>query len=272
MSNPEFQFNFKFKLHKTSIPIGIDDEDYPRLSVIYGVPLDELMEEVRDVRASNSREAANLMEEYSAAISRLKGKRIAFLGDSITSDQKSYMNVIRAALSEEPDIQILDASVSGFKTIDLITNLVPLVTDFRPDIVHIMIGSNDMKRTVDSANMILIPPEEYRRELHYLIQRLMRNGAKIVLSTLPPFDAKRIYASFNDVNVQYTAADRNAYNEVVRSEAMQSGCILNEMEPLYGKHSTEKLTENDGLHLNLLGQKLLARHVFEKLIEAARQV
>ena len=54
MSNPEFQFNFKFKLHKSNISIGLSDDDYARLSVAYGVPLAEMMAEVDADAASNA--------------------------------------------------------------------------------------------------------------------------------------------------------------------------------------------------------------------------
>lgn len=269
MADAAFKFNFKFKLHKTSISIGLGDEDYERLSIAYGVSLEDVMAEVNAAKASNAREAGLLMEKYPDAAAALAGKRIAFLGDSITSDWQSYMNVLRAAFAGDASIEILDAAVSGFKAIDLMTNFVPLVTDFKPDIVHIMIGSNDMKRTTDAAAAILIPVEEYRRELAYLINRLKNDGARIVLSTLPPFDAKKIYAKFNDVNVQYTREDREAYNAAVRETAAEFGCLLNEMEDVYACHDADAITEEDGLHLNLQGQRLLACGVLEKLVAAA---
>jgi len=176
------------------------------------------------------------------------------------------------AFEKDKDIEILDAAVSGFKTIDLMTNFVPLVTDFKPDIVHIMIGTNDMKRTTDAAAAILIPPEEYRRELCYLVDRLKNDGARIVLSTLPPFDPDKIYASFNAVNVQYVEADRTAYNGVVREVAAEYDCILNEMEDVYKKHESAQITEADGLHLNLDGQRMLACGVLESLMDAAGSI
>lgn len=270
MADATFKFNFKFKLHKTSIPIGLGDEDYERLSVAYGVSLEDVMAEVNEARASNAQEAKLLLEKYPQAAEALRGKKIAFLGDSITSDWKSYMNVMRAAFADASSIQILDAAVSGFKTIDLMTNFIPQVTDFKPDIVHIMIGTNDMKRTTDEAAEILIPPEEYRRELAYLTKRLQKDGARIVVSTLPIFDSPKIYASFNAVNVQYTQRDREEYNAVIRELAAANGYILNEMDPAYGQYSTDEITEADGLHLNVAGQRLLACGVLNALLEAAK--
>ena len=191
------------------------------------------------------------------------------MGDSITSDWKSYMNVMRAAFAPDESIQILDAAISGFKTIDLMTNFVPQIPDFKPDIIHIMIGTNDMKRTTDTQGAILIPPEEYRRELKYLLARLKADGVRIVISTLPPFDAPKIFARFNEVNVRYEQADRDAYNAVIREEAGAFGCVLNDMEAAYARFTTDEITEDDGLHLNLPGQRILAQGVLKCLLEAA---
>lgn len=269
MANLEFQFNFKFNLHKSCIPVGIDDHDYPRLSVVYGVPEEELMEEVRQTEAGNRAEAELLIAGKKDALAKLSGKRIAFLGDSITSDRASYFNILRTAL-EGYDVQLLDDSISGYKLVDIITSLVPNVTGFNADIVHIMIGSNDMKRTTDGADMILFSPEEYERDLNYLLQVLTKCGAKVIISTIPPFDLPKIKVKFWDANVQYFEEDRARFNAIVRGKAAQWGCMLNEMDPTYSGYTTDELTRDDGLHLNALGQRLMVNAVLDKLAEAAQ--
>ena len=180
------------------------------------------------------------------------------------------MNILLTAFRDEPRIRILDASVSAWKTIDLVTNFVPEVTDFKPDIVHIMIGTNDLKRTTDKTQTILVPPEEYCRQLDYLLKYLTGCGARIVLSTLPPFDPVKTHAAFYEVNAQYIADDRDEFNRILRGEATANNCFLNDMEPVYAQCPTDGITEADGLHLNRVGQNLLVRGVLEKLIEASR--
>lgn len=266
MNNPEFQFNFKFKLHKSCIPIGLPDEDYARLSVAYGVELAEMMQEVAADDQFLNAEAAKLMQNYPEAARHLAGKRIAFLGDSITSDRASYFNIIRRALEAE-GICFHDGSISGYKLLDVITNYVPALTDFHADAAHIMLGSNDMKRTTDGANFQLVEPEEFRRELRYLLNALKAQGMKRILSTLPPFDAKKVHAKFWAVNVGYSEEDRRAFNAVIREEAAENGCMLNDMEETYARYSTDELTRDDGLHLNELGQRLMANAVMDFLMK-----
>ena len=267
MANPEFQFNFKFNLHKSVIPIGLRDDDYESLAVAYGVPLEEMMAEADADRLSNQNEAKLLSDAFQSAKSVLKGKRIAFLGDSISSDRRSFVNIIRTAVGEE-DTRFLDDSVSAYKLIDIITNYYPRVTDFQPDIVHLMIGTNDLKRTTDPMALQLVKPEEYRRELEYLLKVFNMRGIKVIASTLPPVDDEKVRAAYWDCNACYLQEDRDAYIRVLREEVAKAKCILNDMEAIYARYSTDELTIYDGLHLNALGQRLMAHAVISKLIEA----
>ncbi len=271
MSNPEFQFNFKFNLHKSVIPIGIQDDDFERLSVVYGVSLNELMTEVRQDNNFNENEASILRAQFPDMATHLSGKRIAFLGDSVTSDRTSFCNIIRTALSDAHDITILDGSISAYKVVDIITNLIPSVTDFHADIMHIMIGSNDMKRTSDEARIPYFSVGEYEKDLYYLIDLLTTMGTKLIISTIPPFDNKKIVQSFASVNISYDEMDRTAFNTVIRHAAQHPGCILNEMDPVYTMYSPSEITAADGLHLNGFGHRLLAQQVIEKMLFAADQ-
>lgn len=268
MSNPEFQFNFKFKLHKSNISIGLADDDYARLSVAYGVPLAEMMAEVDADAASNAAEAALLLKTHPDAPEALRGVRLAFMGDSITSDRRSYLNIIRTAIGDSAEI--LDDSISAYKINDIITNYVPGLTGFGANIAHLMIGSNDMKRTTDGRGYILTEPDEFRRELRYFLEALTARGTRLIVSTLPPFDAPKSEAKFWNVNVRYREADRAAYNAVIREEVERAGCTLNDMEPVYAAYTTDALTRDDGLHLNELGQRLMAEAVLGKMLALAQ--
>ena len=270
MANPEVQFNFKFNLHKSCIPIGLKDDDFNSLSVAYGVPLEEMMVEADADAASNRAEADALLEKCPGFAAKLAGKKIAFLGDSITSDRRSYFNIIRTALKGS-DVQLMDDAISGYKVVDIITNFVPAVTGFAPDIVHIMIGSNDLKRTSDEWKLPVFSVDEYAKDLNYLVSKLQSScGAKVILTTVPPFDSEKTRAKFWDGNACFLEEDRAEFNAVVRAQAEKSGCILNEMDPIYAQYPIADLTLEDGLHLNGLGQRLLCHAVAGKLEEAAQ--
>lgn len=267
MSNSEFQFNFKFKLHKSNIPIGLKDDDYPRLSVAYGVPLDEVMAEVEADESFNAKEAEMLLKGHPQAASALRNRRIAFMGDSITSDRRSYYNIIHTAL-KDANVRFYDDSVSAYKLLDIITNFVPGMRDFHAEVAHLMIGSNDMKQTTDAERFLLVEPEEFRRQLRYLLNTLESHGTKVIVSTIPPFDSKKVKEKFWGVNTGYSEAIRDAYNAVIREEVAHAGGVLNDMEGVYARYGTDELTRDDGLHLNQLGQRLMANVVLDKVLSA----
>ena len=268
MSSPEFQFNFKFNLHKSVIPIGIADDDYERLSVVYGVPLEDILEEANAHAATNAEEAAWLAERFPNAVEALANKRIVFMGDSITDDRQSYVNIYKRLL-KDAGTEIMNDAISAYKLVDIITNFVPRVTDFKPQLVHIMVGSNDMKRTSDAAEAQMVTSAEYERQLSYLVWRLKLENARVILTTVPPFDPRKVHDSFFEANIVYRPEDREAYNAAIRRVARMQDCVLNDMEAIYSEYSTDEITRDDGLHLNRLGQRLLATRVLKLLIENA---
>lgn len=264
MVSEEFRFNFKFKLHKSNIRIGLGDEDYERLSVAYGVPMEDVMSEVERCEASNRSEAQILLDTHPDAPQWLDGKRITFMGDSITSDRFSYFNVIREAMEGRSTVQLQDHSISAYKLVDIITNYCPVVTDFKPDIVHVLIGVNDLRRSLSPHGGILISVEEYTRQLRFLISEMQLIGAKLIFSTLSPIDYERA-TTFSSVNSVFLEKDRIAYNDAIRQTAKEMGCIVNDMEDTYRQYSASEITEPDGLHLNVIGQRLLAEKVLGAL-------
>lgn len=266
MTDAQFKFNFKFNLHKSCIPIGLKDDDYQSLSAAYGVSMEDMMAEVEANQAFLRAEAELLLQKYPDFPREMANKKIAFLGDSITSDRRSYFNIIRTAL-QDSDAHLLDDAISAYKVVDIITNFVPGVTDFAPDIVHIMIGSNDLKRTSDVRKLPVLSVEEYAKDLDYLVDSMLDRGAKLILTTIPPFDDKKTHAKFFEVNACFLDEDRMAFNAVVREQAKKAGCLLNEMDPLYAQYSIADLTLEDGLHLNEIGQRMLTHCVVEKLLQ-----
>lgn len=268
LTNKEFLFNYKFNLHKSSIPIGIDDMDLQRLSAVYAVPYGQLQATQAGFDDHNRQYAQKLLAGASREeLEHLRGLRIAFLGDSITSDRKSYFNILRTALRERVDFA--DLSVSGFRVVDLFSPAIPAVCAFRPNIAHIMIGSNDIKRSADHFDHPHLSLSEYRRTLRYIIKVIMERGTDVLISTIPPLCIAKSTPAFAADNVIFHEEDRLACNDAIRALADEEGCFLNDMEALYAQYPTDALTEDDGLHLNANGQFLLAQAIFKRLASIA---
>lgn len=146
---------------------------------------------------------------------------------------------------------------------------IPAVCAFRPNIAHIMIGSNDIKRSADHFDHPHLSLSEYRRTLRYIIKVIMERGTDVLISTIPPLCIAKSTPAFAADNVVFHEEDRRACNDAIRALADEEGCFLNDMEALYAQYPTDALTEDDGLHLNANGQFLLAQAIFKRLASIA---
>lgn len=273
MNSDFFQFAFLFQLHKSSIPIGISDTDPVQLAAVYGVTPERVRLELDSVQRSNEAFAEKLQEMVCQIGDREHSPmRIAFLGDSNTSYRKSYMNIIRTAMRGRRSWEITDFSVSGSKSDNLLYALYPRIQDSHPQIAHIMIGTNDMRRIDDGSNLLTIPAETFDRNLKHIVEVLQGWGTEVLLTTIPVFSADKVAACDNSVRSFFLEEDRNTFNGIIRQTAEKYGLALNDMDSVYSAYSPEQLTQNDGLHLNDLGHELLSGQVMKHLTSLALEV
>ena len=131
--------------------------------MVYGVDSAWLRNEAALIRRANARCAAHLETQFN--LSALSGKqaKIIFLGDSITSDRQSYLNILKQALSGTPDLKLIDLAISAQKSVDLFTGVYPDIIAQRADIAHIMIGTNDVRRIDDERRLYHTSPAEYEK-------------------------------------------------------------------------------------------------------------
>lgn len=270
MSNvPEidYAFNFKFNLHKSLIPIGIEDNDYERLQTVYGVDDKWMNETISKIKESNVRQAEKLGSKFDFSKLVMKSAKIVFLGDSITSDRQSYLNILKEATKKLPDISLVDMSISGHKSGDLFTAIYPNTIGEQADIAHIMIGTNDVRRINDDRKLYHTSPAEYEKNVEYVVSALVKEGTKVILTTIPPYSQEKADRSFVGAHVLFLEEDRKLFNGILARIAEKHGAILNNMDDLYSKYSPEELTLDDGIHLNEMGQGLLCEGVVKTILE-----
>lgn len=265
----DFAFNFKFKLHKSVIPIGIDDEDYDVLQKAYDVPMEMVMETVKADNLHLDKYAAKLAEEVDLSKIGDKPLRIEFLGDSITSDRRSYMNIIRRALKDKPNVEIVDFAISALKIADLFTALYVDYMIKPADIAHIMIGTNDYRSVDDELGLTNTSIGEYERDLDYIVRELTKAGTKVIISTIPPTDPDKSHLVYNECKATFKNTDRLIFNAIIDKVAQKYHATVNHMDEYYGQYSSAVITLEDGLHLNELGHELLVKQVAEHIVELA---
>lgn len=268
MNDDFFPFAFLFRLHKSTIPIGISDTDAGQLAAVYGVSEERVRRELEEIRKRNREAGIRLLRDRDPGKTAEKHLRIAFLGDSNTSCQTSYLQILRSAMEKSP-WELLDFSVSGNKTDNLLYALYPRIRESRPEIAHIMIGTNDLRRIRDGSDLLIVPPDIFRRNLTHLTKTLQDQGACVLLTTIPVFSPEKAEQGDKGTCSQYWETDRLAFNEIIRSVAEEYGAELNDMDPIYGVFTPEELTREDGIHLNDRGQELLSRQVLAHFIAMA---
>ena len=112
--NGNIRFNLKFEYPKEEVKANFATYERIHTERILALP-----------------DTMNLKELY--------GKRVVFVGDSITSDNIGYrLTVTRAAR-----LRATDTSLSGGKTNNIKEDAKQAILTEKPDIVSIMIGAND---------------------------------------------------------------------------------------------------------------------------------
>lgn len=263
----DYFFNFKFNLHKSLLPIGIDDHDYKRLETVYGVDEAWMRQAVEIIDASNRAQAAQLTAQFDLQKLNTRPLKIVFFGDSITSDRQSYLNVLKAATEGFKNLTLVDMAISAHKSVDLFTALFPGMIGEHADIAHIMIGTNDVRQMDDALRLFHTSPEEYEKNVDYVVSQLVQDGTQVILTTIPPFCEEKTARGFEGCRALFREESRVLFNNILEKIALRHGVLLNRMDARYAGHAAVDLTLDDGIHLNAVGQALLAQGVADAILQ-----
>jgi lysophospholipase L1-like esterase len=198
-------------------------------------------------------------------IDRGVSRKIAYIGDSITSDRESHMNIVRTILKEYPGIDIKDFAISGYKASDVFTAYYPGIADYAPDIAVIMIGTNDMRITDDEYCYHHGGVSEYIRNINYILGKLHGAGCTPIICTLSPFDMVKMRIALDGWKILYKEESRVIYDNCIIEAAARNEAVLVDMRNIYADYDAADITIDDGLHLNVRGQILLATQIFPRL-------
>ena len=131
-------------------------------------------------------------------------------------------------------------AVNGYRTDDLIVEELPLVAAFRPTLVTILIGANDI--VAGSSD------ERYREQLRLIHGRVRSHAETAAVYALPQPDwsLSRAGASFGDVAAIAAQIDR--FNTIAREEAERVGATYVDIFPLMREQMRSGMFASDGLH------------------------
>lgn len=179
----------------------------------------------------------------------LRGKRVLFLGDSITSDNLGY----RTSVSRAAELCATDGSVSGATTSSLLPLARERIGEARYDLISVMLGANDsVTLTEEGRNQVSL--EEYVANMEEILLRAKGNGASVLLFAITPVHEERFEKSFSDQKKRQSNETVARYNRHLRELAEKHEIRLTAHSWL-----TEDLFwEKDGIHLTPRGQERLS--------------
>lgn len=253
-------FALRFNLYKCGY---IFPENVKVFSEMYGESEEYIKKCINEYEKINQASADEILNLFNTQKINpiLKEKTILFLGDSLTSDRLSYEKIIEKALY----CYVVDGSISSSRTIDVITCEDSLLKTLRPDIVSILIGTNDSTFSDKYNKNQFTSADEYERNINIIIEKAKESGAKIIINSIPDCD----YERFNAENEFWSRSKANTdlYNSILKITAEKTGAVLNDFREDFNQNNKSILFEDDALHLTPFAHKIIAKTVMKKIYE-----
>ena len=231
----------------------------------------ETYREIKDAFVERARRCAReLLQDarFAQSVDRLpfeSGSTVVGLGDSITDDSQSWLEILRHLLAErrpESGVQVVNAGISGDTSSGLLGRFLD-VLEVNPDWMIILIGSNDVAFVREPATKSLVSPEEARgnlRALRDLAEAL--SEARLAWMTPPPAVEERT----TDVPAGqpvWRNADLAEAARLVREVAGEDP--LADLWEVFGNPPEPEFLLPDGLHPSLAGQKAIAAALVKRM-------
>ena len=217
---------------------------------------------------TNSTKVVFLGDSVTQAALRIKGDAI-IVNDSIIGyhEYNGFITLIDEKIND--DVKLIGKGVSGDKVSDLLTRYEEDVLELNPDIVFIYIGINDVWHKYDYGTGTDI--DLYESGLRQIIGDIKSQGAKIVLCT-PTLIGENsgeftLVNQFKDVEtMERMNGDLDNFSDVIRELSNEFNTDLLDLRDIFMTYVSENNPNNepsglltyDGVHLNELGEKMIA--------------
>lgn len=237
------RFFMRFNLHSSVGHFPVTTDIFEHL-----LPYDrkELQEELDDFERIQNNRISVLKQKYPCEIEKIRNKRVLFIGDSITSDNLGY----RISVTRTAELEVYDASISSGISPMMLHDARVLTEKHRPDIVSVMVGTND---SVSIDGIPIVSITEYERNIRNIIKWARQSEAEVLLFEIPPISEK----DFKEQCKTQTNENIQRYNAVLQQIAKDNGIELLSNAWIEGY---EDMLEPDGVHLSVTGQELFSEN------------
>ena len=167
------------------------------------------------------------------------------------------------------NLELVGKGISGDKVSDLLTRYRDDVIKLNPDKVFIYIGINDVWHKYDFGTGTDI--DLYENGLRQIISDIKDNGAEVILCTPTVIGENKgeftLVNQFKDIEtMEIMNKDLDDYSDVIRKLTAEFNTELVDLRKIFMNYISENnpnndpsgITTYDGVHLNDIGNKLIA--------------
>ena len=232
--------------------------------------------QVRNEFARHARQAAQELladDEFAARIDQLPfapGTTVVGLGDSITDDDQSWLQVLGHLLQQrrpKDEIRIVNQGVSGDTTTQMISRFLDVVLE-RPAWILCLAGTNDARLHGQYPTKTLVSVEETAKNLdmlrHFGATQCRAEWLWITPATVLEEQIEKDWF-LSAFELRWRNSDLVAVAEAMTAVAREGQDRLVNLQDVFGLPPDPTLLLPDGLHPSLAGQKAIARAAIETL-------
>jgi len=221
----------------------------------------------------NARNAAmDLLSDpaFAAQVDRLPfvtGQIIVGLGDSITDDYQSWLEILRHLLAlrrPQDNLTVINAGISGDTTANLISRFLDVV-HAKPDWIFCFVGTNDARLHGESPSKTLLSLSETAANLnmlrHYAAKQTQAEWVWLTPATVLE-DWISVDWFLGPLQLGWRNSDLAAIAELMRT--LPDPVV--DLQAVFGTPANPDYLLPDGLHPSLAGQKAIVTALIERLV------
>jgi acyl-CoA thioesterase-1 len=237
--------------------LGLDLAIYQKLKTHFG---EQARQAARELLADSA---------FAERVDRLPfaaGSRVVGLGDSITDDYQSWLEILRYLLEfrrPQDGITVINAGVSGHTTAQMFDRFLEIARQ-QPDWIICLAGANDARaRGLQPINILVSLPETAKN------LAMLRNFAATqttaqwvwMTPTLVLEEQVATHWRFSDNQTSFSNQALRALVDLVRQQPEP----VVDLQAVFGDPPQRALLIEDGIHPSLAGQMAIARALVERL-------
>lgn len=277
MSNHLTPERFAYRLQFSHIGKRVAEwpgaQEVANLAAIYGIGADEYRR-IESGFAANARGAAEMLladSVFAERVGRLpfrKGAVVVGLGDSITDDWQSWLEILRHLLAlhrPHDGIRLVNAGVSGDTTTQMLARFLGVV-QLEPDWVICLAGTNDARLHGLKPIKPLVSVAETAANLAALrnFAATQAPRARWIWMT-PPTVIEEAISRHWFLGEQNQLGWRNADLVAIADVMKRQPDPVVDLQRVFGLPPQREYLLDDGLHPSLEGQKAIVRALVEQL-------